>query len=59
MQHCFDEDDCKFSFTSLQHQDASSTTAAMRLEFLLILARLSKSSVKSRRGAHSQWLSKV
>jgi len=48
-----------FSFTSLQHQDASSTTAAMRLEFLLILARLSKSSVKSRRGAHSQWLSKV
>eukprot|EP00493_Phyllostaurus_siculus_P002212 UN02224 len=34
MQYCFDEDDCKFSFTSLQHQDASFTTAAMRPEFL-------------------------
>merc|ERR1711928_220459 len=45
-----------FSFTSLQHQDASSTTAATKPEFLLTLVRLSKLSVKNLRGELSQQL---
>jgi len=48
-----------FSSTSLQHQDASCTTAATRPELQLTPVRLSRSSVRSLRGVHSQWLSKV
>jgi len=48
-----------FSFTSLQHPVASFTTAAMKSELQLTLVRLSRSSVKSLRDAHSRWLIKV
>eukprot|EP00493_Phyllostaurus_siculus_P001278 UN01286 len=56
VQHCFDEDDCKFSFTSLKLPDASFTTAVMKLELLLTLALLLKSSVKNLTGELSHWL---
>jgi hypothetical protein len=48
-----------FSFTSLQHLDASFTTAAKRPGLQRTLARLSKSSVKNLRGELSQRLSMV